>query len=340
VLHDELQQLLVATRLRAHMLGRTADPAVQQGAQEIVALIEEALGQTRSLTGELSPPALQNGSLLPALEWLIRWVREKHHLTVHLAPSPLPLPRVPEDTAVLLYQAIRECLLNTVKYAQVDEATVTVVAAESTLTVTVADAGVGFDPARLRVAGGTGGGIGLLGIHERLEWVGGRLEIASTPGSGSRVTLVAPLGRTAMTPATPPPAALAEAESESRAARRLRVLVVDDRALVRRGFATLLAGEPDLEVVGEADNGQRAIELTRQLTPDVILMDVSMPVMNGVDATRAIHEEFPSVRVIGLSMLEEAQSEAMLQAGAVGYLRKSDSAEALLAVIRGGGAGR
>jgi DNA-binding NarL/FixJ family response regulator len=115
---------------------------------------------------------------------------------------------------------------------------------------------------------------------------------------------------------------------------------VDDHALVRRGFATLLAGEPDLEVVGEADNGQRAIELTRQLTPDVILMDVSMPVMNGVDATRAIHEEFPSVRVIGLSMLEEAQSEAMLQAGAVGYLRKSDSAEALLAVIRGGGAGR
>ena len=341
VLHDALQQLLVATRLRAHMLGRTADPAVQQGAQEIDALIAEAIGQTRSLSGELSPPALQSGRLLPALEWLVRWVGEKHHLAVHLTPPPVPLPRIPEVAAVLLYQAIRECLLNTVKYAQVREATVTVVAAEPTLTVTVADAGVGFDPTRLRAAGGTEGGFGLLGIRERLEGIGGRLELESTPGSGSRVTLVAPLDRTAVAPAPPLPAVPTEAESGSRAARRLRVLVVEDSALVRRGIAKLLQGESDLEVVDEADNGQRAIELTRQLTPDVILMDVSMPVMNGIDATRAIHAEFPMVRVIGVSMLEgPEQSEAMRQAGAVGYLSKNDSAEALLAVIRGGGAGR
>jgi DNA-binding NarL/FixJ family response regulator len=116
------------------------------------------------------------------------------------------------------------------------------------------------------------------------------------------------------------------------------VLLVDDHALVRRGFATLLAGEPDLEVVGEADNGQRAVELTRKLTPDVIVMDVSMPGMNGIDATRAILAEFPTTRVIGLSMFEDPeQPEAMRQAGAVGYLSKNDSAEALLAAIRGEG---
>jgi len=121
--------------------------------------------------------------------------------------------------------------------------------------------------------------------------------------------------------------------------RRLRVLVVDDHALLRRGFTTLLAGEADLEVVGEAANGQQAIELTRQMAPDVILMDVSMPVMNGVEATRTIHAEFAGIRVIGLSMFEEPeQPEAMRQAGAVGYLSKNDSVEALLAAIRGGGA--
>ncbi|MBP1775461.1 MAG: sensory transduction histidine kinase, partial [candidate division NC10 bacterium] len=167
VLHDELQQLLVATRLRAHMLGRTDDTSVQQGAQEIVALIEEALGQTRSLTGELNPPTLQKGGLLPALQWLTRWVEEKHRLAVHLVPPLSPLLSLPEDTAVLLYQAVRECLLNTVKYAQASEATVTVAAAEPELAVTVVDAGVGFDPTRLRVAGGTEGGFGLLGIRER-----------------------------------------------------------------------------------------------------------------------------------------------------------------------------
>jgi DNA-binding NarL/FixJ family response regulator len=126
-------------------------------------------------------------------------------------------------------------------------------------------------------------------------------------------------------------------QKESPVAPRLRVLVVDDHALVRRGFATLLAGEPDLTVVGEAANGQMAIELTRQLSPDVVLMDVNMPVMNGIEATRAIHAEFPMVRVIGLSVFEDPdQTAAMRHAGAVGYLHKNATAEALLAAIRGG----
>jgi DNA-binding NarL/FixJ family response regulator len=114
---------------------------------------------------------------------------------------------------------------------------------------------------------------------------------------------------------------------------------VDDDALVRRGFAALLTGEPDLEVVGEAADGKMAIELTRNLAPDVILMDISMAVMNGIEATRAIHAEFPAARVIGLSVLDAAgQSDAMRAAGAMAYLNKSDSAETLLAAIRGGGA--
>jgi DNA-binding NarL/FixJ family response regulator len=99
----------------------------------------------------------------------------------------------------------------------------------------------------------------------------------------------------------------------------------------------LLAKEPDLTVVGEAADGQVAIGMTRELTPDVVLMDISMPVLNGIEATRAIHAEFPAVRVIGLSMGEDPdQPEAMRRAGAVGYLRKSDATEALLAAIRGG----
>jgi PAS domain S-box-containing protein len=339
VLHDELQQLLVATRLRAHMLGRTEDQHVRRGAREIVELIEKALADTRTLSSELNPPGLQRGGLLPALEWLVRWVAEKHHLTVDLSLPSAPLPHLPEETAVLLYQAVRECLLNTVKHAQVREAIVTVVAVESVLTVTVADAGVGFDPARLRVSGGPDGGVGLLGIRERLEWVGGCAEIAGAPGAGSRVTLIVPLRERGAPAAAGAVSAPAEPDSESPPPRRLRVLVVDDHALVRRGFATLLAGEADLEVVGEAANGRQAIELTRQRLPDVILMDVSMQVLKGIETTRAIRAEFPGIRVIGFSMFEEPeQPEAMRQAGAVGYLGKHDSAETLLAAIRAGGA--
>jgi len=339
VLHDEVQQLLVATRLRAHMLGRAEDAEIRHGAQEIIELIEEVLAATRSLTGELSPPTLRNGNVLSALEWLTRWMRDRHRLTVRLAHPAGPAPLLSEDRAVLVYQCVRELLLNTVKYAKVKAADVTVTQDAADLTVTVTDAGVGFDPTSLRVAGGTEGGFGLFGIRERLESVGGRLEIASAVGQGSRFTLMVPLPAVpeeGMAP-RPPAGRRGAVEKGAAAAQRLRVLVVDDHALVRRGFATLLAGEPDLEVVGEADNGQRAIELTRQLIPDVVLMDVSMPGMNGIDATRVIHAEFPALRVIGLSMFEDPeQPEAMREAGAVGYFSKSASAESLLAAIRGG----
>jgi PAS domain S-box-containing protein len=339
VLHDGIQQLLVAARLRAHLLGRSPDAGVQAGAHELVALLEEALAQTRSLTGELSPPVLQTGNLLPAVEWLARWMEETHQVTVHVRPAAA-LPPLAAEVAVVLYQAVRELLLNAVKHAQVSAAEVTLTPTDEAFTCTVADAGVGFDPTRLRVVGGTEGGFGLLAIHERLEAVGGRLEIASASGQGSRVTVIVPRRPTPeMAPTVRPAGAPAAGAGAPPSARRLRILVVDDHALVRRGVATLLAGEPDLEVVGEADNGQRAIELTRQLIPEVILMDVSMPILNGIDATRAIHAEFPALRVIGFSMVEDPeQPEAMRQAGAVTHLSKNDSAEALLAAIREGGA--
>jgi signal transduction histidine kinase/CheY-like chemotaxis protein len=320
-LHSDLQQLLVATRLRVVALERVPDPGVQADAREILALTEEAITATRTLTRELSPPSLQRGGLLPALEWLATWVLEKHKLTVHLSTLPGPPPSTPPALAVLLYQAVRELLLNAVKHAHVSDVEVTFASESAGLTVTVADAGAGFDPALLRTAGGREGGFGLLGIHERLEWVGGRLSIVSAPGQGSRFTVWAPL-----------PAA---SENASPPARPIRIAVVDDHTLVRQGIITLLAAEPDLHVVGEATNGQQAIDLVRSLVPDVVLMDVSMPVMGGIAATRAIRDACPAVRVIGLSAAEDpAQEEAMRQAGAAAYLRKSQLAEALLTAIR------
>jgi PAS domain S-box-containing protein len=193
LLHDGLQQLLVAARLRAQMLGRSDDPKIQQGSREIAELLAEALADARSLAGELSPPTLQRGDLLPALEWLARWMLEKHHFTVAIHPPVEALPALPEDLAVLLYQGVRELLLNAVKHAQVAAAEVTFIPAGNALTLAVADAGVGFDSRRLRAEGGTQSGFGLLGIRERLGLAGGRLEIASAPGRGSRFTLTVPL---------------------------------------------------------------------------------------------------------------------------------------------------
>lgn len=118
----------------------------------------------------------------------------------------------------------------------------------------------------------------------------------------------------------------------------VRVLLADDNNSLREEIARLLGGEPDLQIVGEASHGKMAVELARQLLPDVVLMDLSMPVMNGLAATRTIAAELPSVRVIGLSMYDDAsEGELMRKAGASSYLSKAgsgDFATSLMLAIR------
>lgn len=116
---------------------------------------------------------------------------------------------------------------------------------------------------------------------------------------------------------------------------RKRVLLVEDHALVRQGLHNLIDGCADLEIVGEATNGIEALELTRQLRPDVIVMDVRMPGMDGIEATRLIKSEFPDVTVIGLSADDRPEQRMTLkEAGAAGCLTKGDDAEAICEAIR------
>lgn len=121
----------------------------------------------------------------------------------------------------------------------------------------------------------------------------------------------------------------------------IRVMLVDDHTMVRRGLATFLQIFDDLELVGEADDGATAIHLCARIQPDVVLMDMVMPEMDGVTATRAIRQQFPLVQVIALtSFKEEALVQKVLQAGAIGYLLKDVSAEELAQAIRNAHAGR
>ena len=115
----------------------------------------------------------------------------------------------------------------------------------------------------------------------------------------------------------------------------MRVLLVDDHLILRQALSSMLAAEADIEIVGEAGDGKVGVEMTRELLPDIVLMDLSMPVMNGVQATRVIHAAHPDVCVIGLSMFEPGeQGVAMWAAGAMAYVTKSAPPDQLLAVLR------
>ena len=120
-----------------------------------------------------------------------------------------------------------------------------------------------------------------------------------------------------------------------------RVLITDDHGVVRQGLRMFLSLDPDFEVVGEASNGEEALAMARDLGPDVVLMDLLMPVMDGISATEKIRAELPDVEVIALtSVLEDASVTGAVRAGAIGYLLKDTDSEELSRAIKAAAEGR
>lgn len=337
VLHDGLQQILVAAKFNIALLER--DGISRKLTYELSGLIDDCIATSRSLTVELSPPILFSGGLIPALEWLARWMKEKHGLSVKLI-SQEPIDDQAEGLKILLFESVRELLFNVVKHSGVKKARVEIKSNEGRIQIDVADAGVGFNPKQLNPKEGISGGMGLFSIKERLDYLGGALKIESSPGKGSRFALVAPFTSDASSEVAPRSdvsvAIMPKSEdSKHDGDRKVRIVLVDDHVVMRQGLAGLLRAEPDIKIVGEASDGESGIKLARETRPDIILMDISMPGLDGIQATKLIHKEMPEIKVIGLSMFQEgAQETAIREAGAVGYLTKSGPSEALVNTIR------
>jgi len=117
--------------------------------------------------------------------------------------------------------------------------------------------------------------------------------------------------------------------------KRIRILLADDHAVVRQGFKMILSAQPDMEIVGEAGNGHEAVALAENLKPDVVVMDVAMPELNGIEATRRLAESVPHARVVALSMHKDSvYVREILRAGARGYLLKDSVAGDLVSAVR------
>jgi CheY-like chemotaxis protein len=205
------------------------------------------------------------------------------------------------------------------------------------LHITVSDHGVGFDPAVTERAPADQVGWGLFSIRERLTLLGGRFEIESAPGRGSRFVLTAPRAVAPGSTAAPSPSSPATAGAPLSGAvtsappRALKILLVDDHAAMRKALRQLLQPRTELQIVGEAANGLEAIAQARALLPDVVVMDVSMPEMDGIEATRRIRAEFRSIQVLGLSMYPRTEHlHAIEQAGAERFFVKGADTQRLV----------
>lgn len=194
ILHDHVQQMLHGIQLRTHLLILDAPPSTHPDLQEhleaIQELTEEAIQATRTLTVELSPPVLQREGLTAAFRWLAGHMAEMHTLDVNLELHDSPLQN--SELAVLLFQVTRELLFNVVKHAQIKRAHLSLQEKDEMMIVCVADEGIGFDPHNQEPPRRRISGFGLNSIRERLNLFGGRLEIESYVGKGTKVTLVVP----------------------------------------------------------------------------------------------------------------------------------------------------
>ena len=342
-LHDYLAQLLVFGRIKLSQAKRGNLGPAAELVQELDEMLDEALTYTRSLVAQLTPPVLREFGLVVAIRWLAEQMR-RQELTV-VVHCDLELAQMPEDQAVLLFQSARELLINVAKHAKTAQASIAVWIEKGMLHLCVADEGVGFDQTN-STDNFSAPMFGLFSIRERMDALGGRMTVESSQGHGTKITLIIPYAaREELEPvavdtddrSTPKPLdrlPLA-ASQEFEGSGRTRVLLVDDHAMLRQGLRTVLESYADIEVVGEASNGEQAVMLAKSLQPDVVIMDINMPGMDGIEATRRLKLEQPATLVIGLSVHNNWQvEEVMREAGAVSFLAKDAAIEQLHATIQ------
>ncbi len=329
-LHDNLGQLLAVCKLKIDQLRFDQAP---ENFEELEEIIDDALKYTRELMSDLKPPPSIEGDLKASLGWVTDKI-EKHGLKVTIDDDNLPKP-LGDEVRGIVVQCVRELLFNVLKHTSEKEAVVILRTKKNHLHITVKDNGEGFGVKNLELIPEEDGRFGLFNIRERLDLMGGDVTIEAEPGKGTKVTLYVPLAEENKVAGILGQEGNVEQTVKAESGDWIKVLIVDDHQMFREGIRKIVEEEDDIKVIGEAADGKEAISLTRETIPDIILMDINMPVMDGIEATRQISSEMPNIRIIGLSLYDGGGiAEDMRNAGAAAYLTKTEAFESLIGTIR------
>lgn len=337
-LHNNLGQMLTVIKMKVDDLQRSelADSESEKIA-DMSELVSDTLSYTRELmTGLKPPPLLDKEGVREVIEWVARRM-EKYDLEVIVEADESP-KSLSEDVRSTLYQCVRELLFNVVKYADVEKAHLILSREDEMVKVTVKDEGKGFDIKEQKPTFTEEGGFGLFNIQEQMDWLGGNFVIESEPGKGTTATVSVPVKAQVAANshnANRESQLTNQLEEQIQQQSMIKVLIVDDHQMVRKGFGQMIENQDDMVVSAEAANGREAVQKARETAPDVILMDVNMPVMDGIEATKKISADAPGSRIIGLSLHDsEEVVQNMLSAGATAYLSKDQAFETVCETIR------
>ncbi len=327
LLHDDLQQILVACMMK---LSLPQDSGEER--EGINKLLIQAIDTSRLLATELRPPALFEKGLVAGVHWFIPRIVKQFGVSIDVQTDGYE-EIADQNVNSMLYQCLRELIFNVIKHARVSQAVLIFSTVQGESRIQVNDLGLGFVVTDVdgRKDAEQPSSLGYFSIRERLRAIGGSYSVVSDPGRGTSVLLTIPRQKTTSLFLSNGPVAKYPAGSTA----KIRILVVDDHKLVRQGIISVLSAEKDIVVVGEAEDGMEAVSRTGELRPDVIVMDLNMPVLNGSGAARLLREKGSAAKIIIISVnADERSKRTVLEAGADAFLSKSSNLEELLRVIR------
>jgi PAS domain S-box-containing protein len=319
------------------------DAESQQALSESLILNKEISGEIRTLSYLLHPPLLDELGLPSAARWYAAGFTKRTGIPIDI-DVPQEIKRLSPDAEVAIFRVLQESLTNVHRYANTPRARLRIRTTEDDIKVEIEDYGKGIQATKSKSAQESVArlGVGIQGMTERIRQLGGRLEITSGPKHGTLVTATIPFGGSQVEVPASPIASTARASTfsadrplASHSHQRQQILIADDHEMLRRGVRNTLQTEPDLEICGEAVDGQDAIDKARELHPDLVILDINMPVLNGLVAVRQILRYCPTTKIVIFSVHDSDQTkQETIAAGAHGFVSKGKDSHDLLRVVR------
>lgn len=340
-LHDITGQKLalqcIALSRMTRLLSPTANDETRESIAQCLDLTNQISEEIRTLSYLLHPPLLDELGLPAAVKWYAQGFQKRTGIRVDV-DIQRKVPRLRSDAEVALFRVVQESLTNVHRYSGSHKACVRVRADEDEFTLEIADSGKGMPAENAKTPGGRIAplGVGIQGMRQRIRQLSGRLEIVSQLGKGTVVAATLPLQELSLPVELDRPA---DSEDEQRNGDRKsaghRILVADDHEMLRRGVRSMLEGEAGLRICGEATDGIEAVEKTLTLKPDLVILDINMPALNGLAVVRQILRARPETKILIFTVHDSEQTaQESFHAGAHGFLSKGKAGRDLIAAVK------
>lgn len=342
-LHDITGQELAVVVMSLNQLANNLENPGLNARQilgDAVELARKIEDEIRTLSYLLHPPLLDEFGLRSALNWYVEGFSKRSGIEVAVE-TPRDLPRLSVEKETALFRVVQESLTNVLRHSNSSKARIRIRLNGGSIRLSVDDEGRGISREALaKISEGTASGVGTLGMRERLQQLGGTLKFRPR-AKGTQVVATLPIDKAdrAITEeaffdaATEQPGETSEVASTE--TLKKRILIADDHEVTRQGIRSLLKDEPDLEICGEAEDGLEAVAKVRELNPDLVIMDISMPGASGLAAATNIRNSGANSKILFFTTHTYSEIERMSRLGGfAGFVTKTNAAHDLVRGVR------